>query len=590
VTETRLYNFRKVFAFIIKLLPPFKFNIFVMLVVAMIWAFDLSFRQYIIKNILNGLVGSEGVGVAEQIWQPACMYIFMALLITTTFRAYGYFVDVRMCPALRQNIAKFAFQKLLTHSHVYYQSNFAGSLTHKVNNLTDSIIELVKLSIDRFFGCSLALILSIYTLFLVNINFALVTLIWAGISTIMSIFYFQKLSDLSRDYSASSASVSANIADSLINITTIRLFHSRFSEQYKLFKVCRKKLIAERKFNWTFFLIWCIHGYSFNFLQIISLYFLIDGYQAGTITIGDFALVIGLNLEIVDFLNRLVKELALFSDHYGRVVDALSTIFIDSELQDQIDAKPLKVASGKISFDKISFAYEGKKPLFDNFSVTINPKQKVGLVGYSGSGKSSFINLILRLFDLDAGKIIIDGQSITEVKQHSLRQKLAVVPQDLILFHNTLIANIRYGKFDASDEEIIRASRFAGIHEFISGLPCGYDTIVGEKGIKLSGGERQRVLIARAFIKNAPILLLDEATNQLDSITEQEIQNSLFKLMEDKTTIVIAHRLSTLLHMDRILVFEQGKIVQDGTHDELIVQGGLYRKLWNAQSNDMIRY
>ena len=205
------------------------------------------------------------------------------------------------------------------------------------------------------------------------------------------------------------------------------------------------------------------------------------------------------------------------------------------------------------------------------------------MVGYSGSGKSTFVNLILRLFEVTDGQILIDGQNIRDVTQDSLRSQIALIPQDPSLFHRTLMDNIRYGKIEATDNEVIEASKQAHAHEFIVKLPEGYDSLVGERGVKLSGGQRQRIAIARAILKNAPILILDEATSQLDSVTEIEIQQSLWELMQNKTSIVIAHRLSTLLHMDRILVFNQGRIVEDGTHAELLVAGGLYKTLWDAQ-------
>lgn len=221
--------------------------------------------------------------------------------------------------------------------------------------------------------------------------------------------------------------------------------------------------------------------------------------------------------------------------------------------------------------------------MFQNKSVTIEAGQKVGLVGYSGSGKSTFVNLILRLYEVVDGQILIDGQNLSEVTQESLRQAIAMIPQDPTLFHRSLMDNIRYGRTKASDEEVISASKKAHADEFISLLPEGYETLVGERGVKLSGGQRQRIAIARAILKNAPILMLDEATSQLDSITESNIQDSLWELMQGKTTLIVAHRLSTLLHMDRILVFDKGHIVEDGTHAELLNRGGLYKTLWDAQ-------
>jgi ATP-binding cassette subfamily B protein len=212
----------------------------------------------------------------------------------------------------------------------------------------------------------------------------------------------------------------------------------------------------------------------------------------------------------------------------------------------------------------------------------------VGLVGYSGSGKSTFVNLILRLYDINKGRILIDGQDIRVVTQNSLHAAIAMIPQDPSLFHRSLMDNIRYGRIDATDDEVIEAAIHAHAHDFIIQLPRGYNSLVGERGVKLSGGQRQRIAIARAILKNAPILILDEATSQLDSVTESIIQKALHKMMQNKTTIVIAHRLSTLLHMDRILVFNEGKIIEDNTHKKLLNQGGLYKELWDAQISGFI--
>lgn len=278
-------------------------------------------------------------------------------------------------------------------------------------------------------------------------------------------------------------------------------------------------------------------------------------------------------LEQVDELNKLV----------GKCKQSLTNLFVPLGIKDVNNASLLNVTQGEIIFSKVKFHYKGTEPLFQNKSVKIDAGQKVGLVGYSGSGKTTFVNLILRLYDITDGRILIDGQDIKDVTQDSLREAIAMIPQDPSLFHRTLMENIRYGREKATDEEVIDAAKRAHAHDFIMKLPMNYASLVGERGIKLSGGQRQRVAIARAILKNAPILILDEATSQLDSITELEIQESLWELMQDKTTIVIAHRLSTLLHMDRILVFDEGKIIQDGTHEALLVEEGLYKNLWEAQ-------
>lgn len=272
-----------------------------------------------------------------------------------------------------------------------------------------------------------------------------------------------------------------------------------------------------------------------------------------------------------------------FSEFMGNITQGLNIVLTPLGIADVPSAKELHVIKGQIAFDKVSFHHKGSEPLFDNMSIIIEPGQKIGLVGYSGGGKTTFCNLILRLYDVTDGRIAIDGHDIRDVTQDSLRANIGMIPQDPSLFHRTLMDNIRYGKSDATDAEVITAAKSAHADEFIVKLPQGYDSLVGERGVKLSGGQRQRVAIVRAMLKNAPILILDEATSQLDSVTERDIQDSLWNLMQAKTAIVIAHRLSTLLHMDRILVFDGGKIVEDGMHDELLACAGLYKTLWDAQ-------
>lgn len=584
-------NTIKVIGFIFALLTKFKVNILLMFMVAIIWAFDLSFRKYLIKNILDTAeIYQDSNNVAQALLIPSVWYIFMALLVTTIFRFYGYFVDIKMSPLLRQQITDKCYFKLLNHDYSYYQENFTGDLVYKLNNLTESIIELVRLSITRFFACTMALVMSIYTLSLVNMKFAVATSLWVIFFIITAFFFFSRLSGLSNDYSERSSKMVARVADSLLNISSVRLFNNKLYERLKLFRFCREKLLAEKKLHIAYFWVWFIYGYSFDLLQIVSIYLLIYGFQSGEVTVGDFALVIGLNIAIVDFLNQLTNDLTKFSDSYGKVQNAIDTIFINSGVKYHKNTKKLLVRSGKIRFENVIFSYNNESRLFCNLSVSINPKEKVGLVGYSGAGKSSFINLILKLFEVTSGKITIDDQSLSDVLPDSIRDQISVVPQDTVLFHSTVLENIRYGKLGATQNDIINAARNAGLEHLVSGLPDGYNTIIGERGIKLSGGERQRISIARAFLKNSPILILDEATNQLDSIIEKEIQMSLFKLMEDKTVIVIAHRLSTLLHMDRILVFDRGTIVQDGSHQKLIKIPGLYQKLWNSQTDDISKY
>jgi ATP-binding cassette, subfamily B, bacterial len=255
---------------------------------------------------------------------------------------------------------------------------------------------------------------------------------------------------------------------------------------------------------------------------------------------------------------------------------------------DNVDAQPLAVTQGAIEFRDVSFAYEADAQVFKHLNVTIPAGQRVGLVGLSGSGKSSFVSLLLRLYDPQSGQILIDGTDIRGVTQDSLHAQLSLIPQDPSLFHRSLRENIRYGRVEASDAEVEEAARLANADEFIAEIGEGYDAMVGERGVKLSGGQRQRIAIARVILKNAPVLILDEATSALDSITENAIQNTLDEVMHGKTVIVVAHRLSTIAHLDRILVFDKGRIIEDGSHSELLARQGAYFRLWSRQAGGFL--
>src|SRR5690606_5766821 len=272
-------------------------------------------------------------------------------------------------------------------------------------------------------------------------------------------------------------------------------------------------------------------------------------------------------------------------EYIGNIANGVYTIVRDHEIVDRPGAQPLRVTQGCIELRDVSFGYTPHSRVFEGLNLCIEGGQRVGLVGYSGSGKSTLLNLILRLYDPQQGSILIDGQDIRNITQQSLHAQISLIPQDPGLFHRTLLENIRYGRPDANQEEIELAARGADAHEFIERMPSQYESLVGERGVKLSGGQRQRISIARVIVKNAPILIMDEATSSLDSITEQAIQNSLTDLMEDKTVIVVAHRLSTIAHLDRILACDNGGIVEDGTHTLLLARGGAYTRLWSRQAD-----
>lgn len=310
--------------------------------------------------------------------------------------------------------------------------------------------------------------------------------------------------------------------------------------------------------------------------------FVIHLWLQHQITTGEVAQVFGTMWNIAAVMWAVGGALPVFFQSFGIAKQAYCVMLDPQDMGDKPNAKELQIKAGEIIFENVSFQY-GEKKLFSNKQAHIRGGEKIGLVGFTGAGKSTFINLILRFFPLQSGKIFIDGQNIADITLESLRRQIALIPQDPVLFHRTLRENISYGKPEATEAEIFAAAKLAHCDEFISHIPAGYEAKVGERGTKLSGGEKQRVAMARAILVDAPILILDEATSSLDSVTEKYIQDSLSQLMQGRTTIVIAHRLSTLSCMDRILVFDKGKIVEEGTHVALMNMNGLYARMWNMQ-------
>lgn len=320
----------------------------------------------------------------------------------------------------------------------------------------------------------------------------------------------------------------------------------------------------------------------------VMIYYLSQLREKHLITIGDFALVITLCLAVADDIWDFSQDLGDLFEEIGAFSQSLDLLGPHS-IVDMPGSRELLVTKGKIEFLDVTFNYKHNANIFEKKSIIIKPKQKVGLVGFSGSGKTTFINLITRMYDIHSGKIKIDDQDISSISQKSLRENICMIPQEPVLFNRSIIENIRYGKQNATEEEVYEAARKAYIHEDIIKMSEQYNTICGEKGSALSGGQRQRIAIARAILKDCPIVILDEATSALDTVTEKFIQESLEFLMKNKTVLVIAHRLSTLKNMDRILVFNQGTIVEDGTHAELHKNGKIYKTLWKSQVDSFIK-
>lgn len=481
-----------------------------------------------------------------------------------------------------------SFDYLLGHSYNFFTSQFAGSLTHRMSRFSKVYEMLFDALMNNFLPTLLFISGAIVILFIRNHTLGIILAVWAILFLAFQVYVARKRLPIRAARAAAESRITGNLADAISNQSTVALFsgHEHEAERFRT-TVHEWILLAKRAWladAW----IWMGIGLLMISVQAALLYVGIRLWQQGLFTAGDFILIQAYLLTAFERLEKINRDLRRVNDAYSDAREMIDILDTPHEVRDMPDAQSLSVSNGKIEFKNMSFFYNADQTIFHDFNLSIAPGEKVALVGKSGAGKSTIIKLILRLFDVKSGSIEIDNQNITAVSQESLRDRIAFVPQEPILFHRTLMENIRYGRLDASDNEVIMAGKRARCHEFIMSLPHTYDTYVGERGIKLSGGERQRVAIARAILKNAPILILDEATSSLDSTSELLIQAALAELMQGKTVIVIAHRLSTIMKMDRIVVLEKGKIIEEGTHKELLERNGRYAELWHHQAGGFL--
>jgi len=540
------------------------------------------FNSYFIKQLINALPHSmnhHGGGLV--LWGSLIVLNFI-VFDNITWRVVGY-LCYKYEGQIKNTMTKTLLNYVLDSSHQFFQDNLSGRIASHISTFSENAGMIVSnLSRDLFRGVSL-LLGSLVVSCTVNVTFTLVIGVWMLLFGAFSVWMSQRFIRLSDTLAKNESMVSGQLVDIIANHGNVRLFSRKgyeLSRSEGFFEKLLKSFKAQEGFA-VFML--GVQGTMIVAMIAVCVAVLIHLYHVGRVNAGDFALILGLAVNLAHMMWYTMWQYDLFNRSYGKCKQSLSAIMQPHEIVDKPDAVTMTGLQGDISFDKVDFWYKGSDPLFQQLSLSITSGEKVGLVGFSGSGKTSFVHLILRLYDVTGGVISIGGQDISAVTQSSLREHIAMIPQDPSLFHRSLMDNIRYSRPDATDEEVIEASKQAHAHEFITQLPEGYESLVGERGIKLSGGQRQRVAVARAILKNAPLLILDEATSQLDSVTEHLIQESLWGLMQGRTTLIIAHRLSTLLQMDRILVFDKGSIVEDGTHKELLKQGGLYKTLWDAQ-------
>jgi ATP-binding cassette subfamily B protein len=533
------------------------------------------------------LPGHAGGSVWTTLAGPMTFFVLLNLAILVCSRASGSLLVVTG-PALRRRVRKSLYRYLQGHSQRYFMGNFAGSLANRIAEVSMGVNHSLWTVMFDFWPVTVTLAVALVLLVEVQPTLAGVMGAWALGYIVVSYVLAMRCREYAKAFAAARSVVSGKIVDAVTNVMNAKLFARHEHERGHLSHYLEHEVQAARKTFW-----FMERMRWFQFIATLSLQVGMIAYAARLwidreISVGSFAMVASLLLLVINDIRNLSRRFLEFFEYIGNITDGVGVIIRPHEITDRPDARELVVTRGEICFEEVDFSYIGGAQVFRGLTLTIQPGERVGLVGFSGSGKSTFLNLVLRLYDIQKGRILIDGQDVRDVTQDSLRRAISMIAQDPMLFHRSLLENVRYGSLDATDAEVQEAARRAHADEFIASLPDGYDSLVGERGVRLSGGQRQRVAIARAVLKNAPIFLLDEATSSLDSVTERHIQESIATLMEGRTAIVIAHRLSTIARLDRIVVFHAGDVVEDGTHADLLARGGHYAHMWHMQAGGFL--
>ncbi len=508
--------------------------------------------------------------------------LFLLVFVSMASNFYRIKFLNRLDAKAMQDLKQKYFSHIIGLDHGFHTTHKTGSLISRLSRGSNALERMTDAIVFEFAPLFLQLGISIFALLYLERTSAIIIFCVIVVFIAFS-FTMQRISEPSHVFTTKKEDIEkGNMADFLTNLDSIRYFGKEKFIRNKFINLTNETKTAQIK-NWDYHN-WASAGQSLILGSgtIILLYFTMNSFIRGDITLGTLTFVYTTYMGLLGPLFGFVHGIRNFSRSMGDFQELFAYKKIESQIEDPPSAKNVIIKQGHVEFQDINFSY-GKKKLFKNFNLEIPANKKVALVGHSGCGKTSLVKLLYRLYDVNGGRILIDGQDVRNVKQESLRSEMAIVPQECILFDDTIFNNIKFSKPNATRKEVLKAIRFAQLDKVISSFPNKENTIVGERGVKLSGGEKQRVSIARAILANKKILVLDEATSALDSETEHEIQKDLARLMKGRTSVIIAHRLSTIMNADIIVVIKQGKIIQMGTHKDLITQGGEYSKLWDFQ-------
>lgn len=536
--------------------------------------------QYGVKSLVDALSGD---GDAMSAWQAFFFLMFLIAADNLLWRFASWiasFTFVDVTGDLRRDL----FRYLTGHSASYFVDRLPGTLSSRITAASNAIYAIENMCVWNVLPPCIATASAVALIATVSLPMAAGL---AVVSALMVILMFRMAAagrPLHHDFASKAAAIDGEMVDVIGNMSLVNAFGGKIREHHRFDWIIDLELHARRRSLLYLEKLRILHAVVTIVLTTGVLAWAVVLWQRGAATTGDVVLTCTLGLAILHATRDLAVALVDATQHVARLAEALPTLLVPHDLRDHPEATPLVDRGARVVFDDISFSYPDGRTVFKNFSLDLQPGQRVGLVGESGAGKSTLIALLQRFYDLQGGRILIDGQDIARVTQDSLREAIAVVPQEVSLFRRSVMENIRYGRPNATDEMVLEAA-IAARCDFIESLPNGFATMVGDHGIKLSGGQRQRLAIARAFLKDARLLLLDEATSALDSESEEAIRKALEQLMQGRTVITIAHRLSTVRNFDRIVVLEDGQVVEDGAPGSLIRRDGRYRRLIKREMN-----